>query len=383
MSGVGQVFSRSNASPLAEWWRTIDKGLMAFALFLLAAGLVLSLSAGPAAASRIGFDDPFYFVYRQVAFALAAGGLLLAASTLSAVWARRLAVILFLVCFLLMAAILLVGHEAKGAQRWIRIGGATFQPSEIIKPALIVVSAWLLAQRERFPDGPWEPVAFAFYAVTMGLLLLQPDVGQAVLLTAAFVIVFFVSGLPWTWAAAFLAGGAGLAIGLYLLLPHVRIRIDSFVNPTAYDTYQIDKAREAMERGGLFGAGPGEGTIKSSLPDAHTDFIYSVAGEEFGLFSCVLLALAFAVISIKGVMDASRNSDVYQRAAGVGLFAMFGLQAAINMAVNVGLIPPKGMTLPLVSSGGSSLLGSALTLGLALALTRRRHEGTFMRLRPA
>ena len=178
-----QIFRRSDASTLAEWWRTIDKGLIAAAFILLGAGLVLSLAAGPAASARIGHDDPFYFVYRQVIFAVAAGGLLLATSVLDATWARRVCAALFIVCFFLMAAVLLVGHEAKGAQRWIRVGGSTFQPSEIIKPALIVLLAWLLAQREKFPNGPWAPVAFAFYAVTVGLLLLQPDVGQSVLLT--------------------------------------------------------------------------------------------------------------------------------------------------------------------------------------------------------
>jgi cell division protein FtsW len=341
------------------------------------------MAAGPAAASRIGYSDPFYFVYRQAIFAVLAALLMLAASMLDSVWARRICALLFVVCFFLMAALLLVGHEAKGATRWIRIGGSTFQPSEIIKPAVIVLSAWLLAQREKFPKGPWAPIAFAFYAVTVGMLLLQPDVGQSVLLTAGFVIVFFVSGLPWLWAGAFAVGGAGLAFGLYNLLPHVRKRIDMFLDPSDTDTYQIDKAREAIERGGLFGVGPGEGTVKSVLPDAHTDFIYSVAGEEFGLVLCAGLALVFAVISVKGVVAASRNPDVYARAAGVGLFSLFGLQAAINMAVNVSLIPPKGMTLPLISSGGSSLLGSALTLGLALALTRRGPEATFSRLRPA
>jgi len=378
-----QIFRRSDASPLAEWWRTVDKGLIAAALILLGAGLVLSLAAGPAAASRIGHADPFYFVYRQALFVFVAALILVSSSTLDAVWARRLCAALFLICFLLMASLLLVGHEAKGATRWLRFGGTTFQPSEIIKPALIVLSAWLLAQRDRFPNGPWAPIAFAFYAVTVGLLLLQPDVGQAALLTAGFVIVFFVSGLPWLWASAFVVGGAGLGFGLYQLLPHVRLRVNSFLNPTEYDTYQIDKAREAIERGGMFGVGPGEGTIKRVLPDAHTDFIYSVAGEEFGLMLCVGLTLLFAVISVKGVVAAAKQTDLYQRAAGVGLYSLFGLQAVINMSVNLSLIPPKGMTLPLVSSGGSSLLGTALTLGLALALTRKQPETSLSHLRPA
>lgn len=378
-----QVFRRSDRSPLAEWWRTVDKGLIAAALILLGAGMVLSLAAGPAAAAKLNLDDPFYFVYRQVAFAVAASGLMVGTSLLGPVWARRVCGVLFLLCFLMMAGLLVFGHEAKGARRWFRIWGTTFQPSEIIKPALVVMVAWLLAQRERFPAGPWAPIAFAFYAATVGLLLLQPDVGQAALLTAAFIIVFFVTGLPWLWATGFVIGGSLLGTGLYFLLPHVRFRINSFINPNANDTFQIDVARMAIERGGMFGVGPGEGRVKRILPDAHTDFVYSVAGEEFGLVLLALLTLLFAVISIKGVMDASRQKDTYQRAAGVGLYSIFGLQAAVNMAVNLSLIPPKGMTLPLVSSGGSSLLGSALTLGLALALTRKQPESSLPHLRYA
>jgi cell division protein FtsW len=375
-----QVFRRSDTSPLAEWWRTVDKGLIAAALILLGAGMVLSLAAGPAAANKLGLGDPFYFVYRQAAFAIVASGVLVGTSMLGPVWARRVCGIIFVVCFLMMAGLLLFGHEAKGAKRWFRIWGTTFQPSEIVKPALVVLSAWLLAQRERFPAGPWAPIAFAFYAVTVGLLLLQPDVGQAALLSAVFVIVFFVTGLPWLWASGFVVGGSLLGAGLYSLLPHVRNRVNSFLFPSENDTFQIDRAREAIERGGLFGVGPGEGQVKRVLPDAHTDFVYSVAGEEFGLAMLALLTLLFAVISIKGVMDASRQKDTYQRAAGVGLYTLFGLQAAVNMAVNLSLIPPKGMTLPLISSGGSSLLGSALTLGLALALTRKQPESSLSHL---
>lgn len=376
-----QIFRRSDTSTLAEWWRTVDKGLIAAAFMILGVGMMLSLAAGPAAAAKLKLGDPFYFVYRQGAFVIGAVIVLVSTSLPNPVWARRVSLILFVLCFFLMAGLLLFGHEAKGATRWIRIWGTTFQPSEIIKPALVVLTAWLLAQREKFPAGPWALIAFAFYAVTVGLLLLQPDVGQSVLLTAAFVIVFFIAGLPWLWATGFVIGGGLLGAGLYALLPHVRQRINSFLNPTDYDTYQIDKARQAIERGGLFGVGPGEGTVKRTLPDAHTDFVYAVAGEEFGLLLLVFLTVLFAVITIKGIMEASKQHDIYQRAAGVGLYAIFGLQAAVNMSVNLSLIPPKGMTLPLVSSGGSSLLGSALTLGLALALTRKQPESSLSHLR--
>ena len=297
-----QVFKRSDTSPLAEWWRTVDKGLIAAALILLGAGIVLSLAAGPAAAAKLDIEDPFHFVYRQAGFVLAAIGVLLGSSLLDPVWARRVCLVLFVLCFLLMAGLLLFGHEAKGATRWIRLWGTTFQPSEIIKPALVVLTAWLLAQRDKFPAGPWAPIAFAFYAVTVGLLLLQPDVGQSALVTAAFVIVFFVAGLPWMWVGVFAVLGTILPVLLYSIIPHVRFRVDSFLNPTDYDTYQIDKARQAIERGGLFGVGPGEGTVKRVLPDAHTDFVYAVAGEEFGLLLLVALTVIFAVIAIKGIM---------------------------------------------------------------------------------
>lgn len=378
-----QAFSRSDRSLLAEWWRTVDKALIVLAFCLLGCGMILSLAAGPAAAAKIGYDDRFHFVYRHVLFIILAGGIMLGSSMLSAAWVRRLAAFLFVVCFFLMAALLIFGHEAKGATRWLRIWGTTFQPSEIIKPSLIVLSAWLLAQRYRFPDGPWGLIAIICYLVTVGLLLLQPDVGQFVLLTAGFLMVFFVSGLTVRLAAGFAVCGAAMGWGLYATFSHVRQRVWSFLSPSQNDTYQIDRAREAIERGGFFGVGPGEGSVKRLLPDAHTDFVYSVAGEEFGLLALTALTLLFAVISIKGVIDAAKQKDLYQRAAGVGLYAMFGLQAAVNMAVNLSLIPAKGLTLPLISSGGSSLLGSGLTLGLAFALTRKQPDTSLTNLRHA
>ena len=235
----------------------------------------------------------------------------------------------------------------------------------------MLLVGWLLAQRQLFPNGPWAIVAFSIYVVTLGLLLLQPDVGQSVLLTGAFVLTFFISGLPLRWAVGFAGGGAAVSGVLYALLPHVRQRINSFLNPSAYDTYQIDKAAEAISRGGVFGAGPGEGTVKSSLPDAHTDFVYAVLGEEYGLVATLAVIGIYAFITLRGLMQAAKVEDPYARAAATGLFALFGLQTVINVGVNVALFPPKGMTLPLISYGGSSLVGTALTLGFALALVRR------------
>ncbi|MEM6411829.1 MAG: putative peptidoglycan glycosyltransferase FtsW [Pseudomonadota bacterium] len=363
---------RSDRSAIAEWRRTVDWPMMAACWTLMGFGLLLSLSAGPPAAARMGFDDPYHFVYRQALFVSVSLIVLLGASVLDHVWVRRWSAVVFLSAFVLMAVVLLFGYETKGSQRWIRFAGFSLQPSELVKPGIVVLTGWLLAQRSLFPQGPWAIISFGLYSVTLGLLLLQPDVGQAFLLSAAFVITFFVSGLPWRWAAGFLGGGITLSGLLYLALPHVRYRINSFISPTDYDTYQIDVAMKAIANGGWFGVGPGEGTIKSALPDANSDFIYAVLSEEFGLIAALGLLLLYGFIIVRGILLASQIEDPYPRAAATGLFALFGLQAAINIGVNIALIPPKGMTLPFVSSGGSSLLGTALTLGLALALVRRR-----------
>jgi cell division protein FtsW len=363
--------SRSSTGWLLEWQRGMDWPIFIAASVLLGIGMLMSLAAGPPAAERLGYEDAFYFVKRHAVFASAAFVVLFFVSFLERVWARRLAALVFAVSIALLAFILVAGYEAKGAQRWIRFAGFSLQPSEFAKPALIVLTGWLLAQRQIYPKGPWAAITLVFFIVTLGFLLLQPDVGQSALLAAAFVVTFFVSGLPWRWAAIFAGGGAALSGLLYAALPHVRFRVNSFINPTAYDTYQIDKASEAIARGGLFGVGPGEGKIKTSLPDAHTDFIYAVMGEEFGYIAAVIVIFIFGFIVWKGLRAAARLHDPYPRAAASGLFALFGLQAAINIAVNVSLIPPKGMTLPFISSGGSSMMGTALTLGLALALIRR------------
>jgi len=366
--------SRADTSWLTEWRRTLDWPILVCAIILLACGMMLSLAAGPPAAARTGLADPYHYVYRQTAFAIGACLTLLTASLMDRCWARRIGALAFFAALILMGLILLVGYEAKGAQRWLRIAGLSLQPSEVVKPALVVLAGWLLAQRDLFPRAPWIAIATGLLALTIALLLLQPDVGQSVLLAAAFLAVFFVSGLPRLLAAGFAAGGAAIGGLLYASLPHVRFRVNSFFFPDAHDTYQIDTAHEAIRRGGLTGAGPGEGMVKTHLPDPHTDFIYAVLAEEYGLVAALLLIAAFAFITVRGILLSAEIADPYPRAAAAGLFTLFGLQAAINIGVNVGLLPPKGMTLPFLSYGGSSLIGSALTIGFALALIRGRGQ---------
>lgn len=373
-SAAPVLFARSDASWITEWRRTLDWPILASVFGLLGLGLLLSLAAGPVAAERMGHPNSYVFVLRQAVFAAAAALLLTGVSLLSRDWVRRVAAVILLGALLLMVVILFAGHEAKGAQRWLRIAGVSLQPSELAKPALVILTGWLLAQRNLFPKGPWIAVSTGLLALTIGLLLLQPDVGQSVLLSAAFLAVFFVSGMPRTLALGFAASGAALAGLLYATLPHVRFRVNSFFNPTDFDTYQIDTAHAAVQRGGLLGAGPGEGTVKTILPDAHTDFVYAVLAEEFGLIAALALIATYAFITLRGILISAQIADPYPRAAAAGLFTLFGLQAAINIGVNVGLLPPKGMTLPFLSYGGSSLIGSALTIGLALALIRGRGQ---------
>jgi len=364
MEGVLRAFS--------IWWRGIDRTFLFTVLTLIATGLILALAASPAAAERVGEDDPFHFLYRQGVFAGLSLFGVLAVSTLDARNARRLAVLALVSALILMVATLAIGYEVKGAQRWLRIGSFSLQPSEFLKPGLIVTAAWLFAEEKRGAPIPGRLIAVGLFLVAVALLMAQPDFGQSVLLALVFGGVFFASGLSWAWVAlfgAFGAGGAGLA---YLFLPHVATRVDTFLNPEGGDNYQVEQAREAIGRGGLIGVGPGEGEVKHQLPDAHTDFIFSVAAEEFGLMASLSLIALFSILVARAWTQAMRLTDHFSQLAVSGLALQFALQALINISVNLNLIPPKGMTLPFLSYGGSSMLALAFSAGLVLAFTRRR-----------
>jgi len=359
------------------WWRGVDRTLLFTVLALIVTGLVLSMAASPAAADRLGISDPFYFIYRQGTFAVISLIGLLGVSSLSPRGARRLAALALLGSLVLMLATLFIGHEVKGATRWIRFGSFSLQPSEFLKPSLIVMAAWLFAEEKRGAPVPGRIIAFGIYLVSVGLLMSQPDFGQTVLLTLCFGGVFFASGLSWIWVVGL---GSLAAVGstlAYLTFPHIASRVQRFLDPESGDTYQIDRAVEAISRGGVTGVGPGEGEVKHFLPDAHTDFIFSVAAEEFGLLASLSIIGLFAILVARAWSQAMRLRDHFAQLAVTGLALQFGLQALVNIAVNLNLIPPKGMTLPFVSYGGSSMLALAFGAGLLLAFTRRRPGAYF------
>jgi cell division protein FtsW len=372
MTFTPHAFARTDRSRFGQWWWTTDHLLLGSAIILIGLGVMLSFASSPAAAARIGYHDPFHFAVRQCVYAAAGLGILLSVSTLSAQGIRRSAFVIYGLSIVVMLVLPLLGHAAKGAQRWLEIGGFSLQPSEFLKPALMVLVSWMFSEGQKGQGVPGVSIAFGLYALSVVLLLIQPDVGQTVLITVAFGAAFFMAGVPIRWIVGLGAVASSGFVVIYLTFQHVAARFHKFLNPEATDTHQVDKAAEAIRAGGLFGRGPGEGVMKRHVPDLHTDFIYSVAAEEYGLiFSLSLIAL-FGFLVVRGLYKSMKLADPFEQVAASGLFVLVGEQAFINVAVNLNLIPTKGMTLPFISYGGSSMLAMGLTLGMALALTRRR-----------
>jgi cell division protein FtsW len=374
------MVSRMERTAFAAWWWTVDKLLLAALATLMLGGVILSLAASPPVAVRLGLD-PFHFVNRQVLFLIPALVALIATSFLSPTQIRRSALVVFAVGLVLVVATFAFGAEVKGAKRWLIIAGVNIQPSEFLKPAFVILIAWLFSEGVRRPEMPANGLALALLLLVVGLLVMQPDFGQTMLITLVWGALFFMAGMRLMWVAG-LAGVAlvGLA-GAYAAIPHVALRIKRFMDPASGDTFQVDTALESFQRGGWFGQGPGEGTVKRILPDSHTDFVFAVAAEEFGIVLCLVLVALFAFIVLRALLHASRDDDRFTSFASAGLAMLFGLQSAINMAVNLHLIPAKGMTLPFISYGGSSLISLAYGMGMLLALTRER-PGTEMLASP-
>ena len=366
------MISRADSSFLAEWWRTLDKLLLAAFLTFLFLGLMLSFSASPPVADRINLDE-LHFLKRHMFFILPASVLLIGLSMLNPNQVRRFSLMIFGLSVLLLLATLFSGFEAKGSRRWLQIGGFTLQASEFVKPVFVVIAAWLFAENARRPDIPGNLFSIILFAIVVALLIAQPDFGQTILISAVWGSLFFMAGMPWLWIAALAVIGVVGMFSAYLFFPHVAGRINRFVSGEG-DNFQVDTAIEAVLNGGWLGQGPGEGTVKNILPDSHTDFSFAVAAEEFGIIACMLLVSLYAFIVIRTFLKSLHEDDGYIRLSSCGLVLLFGFQSLINIGVNLKLLPAKGMTLPFISYGGSSLIAMALGMGMLLALTRTRTE---------
>jgi cell division protein FtsW len=365
-------FDRRNATGMGRWWWTVDRATLFALMALVFLGVFMVVAASPAVATRIGLND-FYFVTRHELFLVIAVAVMIFFSALSVQQIRRFAAIGFAVSLVLMFLLPLIGYENKGAVRWIHFMGFSLQPSEFLKPCFAVFSAWIFAERFRNPEFPSYRIAFALYALVVMLLIIQPDFGMVVTVTGMFGVQFFLAGMPFIWVIGLMLMGIGGSIAAYQFMPHVTSRIDRFLNPAVGDNYQVAKSIEAFQSGGWIGRGPGEGVVKLHIPDSHTDFIFAVAGEEFGVIFCLLVIGIFAFIVIRGYVRLWTESNMFTLIAVSGLIAQFGIQAIVNMGVAVNLLPAKGMTLPFLSYGGSSLVAMAFGMGMMLALTRKRY----------
>ncbi len=365
------LVSRSDRGVFARWWFTVDRPLLSAVLLLMAIGVLISMAASPPVAERIGLDT-FHFFKFQLAFLLPAVVLLISVSLLEPRQARRAAFLMLGLSFALMVAALFLGPEIKGAHRWINFGPIGLQPSELAKPSFVVIAAWFLAEHTKRPDMPGHVIAYMIFAIFVGLLIVQPDFGQTALVVLTFGAMLLIYGIPWILVLGLAGLCASGVMAAYALVPHVASRIDRFLNPDKGDSFQVDTATAAFHNGGLLGTGPGGGQAKQILPDAHTDFTFAVVGEEFGLIACIGLMLLFAFVVMRILQRAKIEPDPFPALALSGLGIVFGLQAIINMGVNVSLLPAKGMTLPLISYGGSSLIGVAFAMGMVLAFSRRQ-----------
>jgi len=363
---------RTDTSVIGRWWWTVDRWTMAAVALIIAVGAMLIMAASPSVAERIGADH-FHFIRRQFIFLPPACLVMFAVSLLSPKNVRRLACLGFLCAVVLMALVLVSGQEIKGASRWISFAGLTIQPSEFAKPTFAVVAAWMFSEQRLQENFPGNLISLGLYFLVASLLLLQPDVGMTMVISSVWFVEFFLAGLPILWVMAFALVGLGGLVGAYFTFAHVQSRVDRFLDPSAGDSYQVTTALHAFHNGGWFGRGPGEGRVKEVLPDAHTDFIMAVAGEEFGLILCLLVVGLFAFVMLRGFARMLSEENLFVLLATSGLLVQFGLQAIINMASTLHLMPTKGMTLPFISYGGSSMLALALGMGMILALTRKRY----------
>ena len=371
------MVSRTVRTPFGDWWWTVDRAALVAMFGLMLGGIILSLAASPPVAARLNLDA-FHFVNRHILYLAPTIVVLLATSFLTPRQIRRVALIVFLISLVLVAVTPFYGAEIKGARRWLVLFGMNIQPSEFLKPAFVVLIAWLFGESAKRPDMPANTCALLLLLMVLTLLVIQPDFGQTMLVALVWSALFFMAGMRVVWVFGIAGIGSAGLLAAYYTVPHVARRIQHFLNPASGDTFNIDIATESFMRGGWFGRGPGEGTVKRILPESHTDFVFSVAAEEFGVALCLVLVALYAFIVIRGLARAMRNDDLFIRFAAAGLTILFGSQAAINIAVNIHLIPAKGMTLPFISYGGSSMISLAYTIGMLLALTREQPRAAML-----
>lgn len=362
---------RTNTGFIGQWWFTVDHLMLAAVAALMALGAMLIFASSHAVAERIGVE-PFYFANRQMVFLVLGAVVMCAVSMMSAPWVRRFAVIGLIVSFILLVLVQIVGAEIKGSKQWISLLGFSLQPSEFAKPFFVVTTAWILSLKQMKEQFPGYSISIATYLVLVMLLMLQPDVGMTLVVTVVWGAMLFLSGLPIIWFVLMGVGGLLGITGAYFAFSHVQQRINTFINPTAGDNFQSSKSLQAFANGGFLGQGPGEGEVKSVLPDSHTDFIFAVAGEELGVIASIIIVLIFAFVVVRGFARLLAETDLFTIYAASGLLILFGFQALVNMGVALNMLPNTGMTLPFISYGGSSMLAVSMSIGMVLALTRRR-----------
>ncbi len=364
-------FTRTDRSLLSLWWWTVDRWLLAFLIFISVFGAIFSFAATPMVAVKIGLPE-FHFVKRHIIYTIAGLFVMTTISFLEIRAIKRFAVLLFLMSIILLVGTQFFGTEIKGAKRWINFGILIIQPSEFVKPAFAVLSAWMFSEQAINKDFPGGYISFGFYLLLIILMALQPDMGMIFVISAIWFGQLFLTGIPFGLVALFLVlGGLGIG-GAYLLFPHVASRINRFIDPTAGDCYQINRSLEAFQNGGWFGVGPGEGIIKKHLPDAHADFVFSVIGEEFGTLVCVVVFLVYCLAILRSLIFVLKSKDTFVSFAVFGLIIQFAMQVFVNIGSSLHIIPTKGMTLPFISYGGSSMIALSLCLGMVLGLSRKR-----------
>ena len=355
-----------------SWWTTIDRYMLATVMIIILFSIIMVTTASPAVAERIGLNS-FYFIHRQLVFLAFGIFIMISISFCSINFIKKIATLGFVFFILMMIIVLFVGEEIKGARRWISLGFISIQPSEFIKPFFAVITAIILMQRYINTNFPAFKISFLLYSITIALIALQPDLGMAVTISAIWGTQMFLAGLSMIWIIFLAASGVLGLLAAYTFLPHVTVRVNSFLDPDTSDNYQINKSIEAFMNGGFYGTGPGEGVVKQHLPDSHTDFIFAVVGEELGMIVCILVIILFAFIVVRGLLRTMELGDLFSILAVAGLLMQIGFQSIVNIGVTLHLLPTKGMTLPFISYGGSSILSASIMMGMILALTKKRY----------